>query len=35
MPYQNDMSTLADVVSPAYAAQQMGIQNDTANASHN
>jgi hypothetical protein len=32
MPYQNDMSTLADVVSPAYAAQQMGIQNDTANA---
>lgn len=32
MPYQNDMSTLADVVSPAYAAQQMGIQNDTSNA---
>lgn len=31
MPYQNDMSTLADVVSPAYAAQQTGIQNDTAN----
>lgn len=31
MPYQNDMSTLADVVSPAYAAQQAGIQNDAAN----
>ena len=31
MPYQNDMSTLADVVSPAYAAQQAGMQNDLAN----
>lgn len=31
MPYQNDMSTLADVVGPAYAAQQMGVQNDMAN----
>jgi hypothetical protein len=31
MPYQNDMSTLADVVGPAYAAQQAGIQNDYAN----
>ena len=31
MPYQNDMSTLADVVGPAYAAQQAGIQNDAAN----
>lgn len=31
MPYQNDMSTLADVVGPAYAAQQAGIQNDLAN----
>lgn len=29
--YQNDQATLADVVSPAYAAQQMGIQNDVAN----
>src|SRR5712664_3268678 len=31
MPYQNDLSTLADVISPAYAAQQAGIQNDQAN----
>lgn len=31
MPYQNDLSTLADVVGPAYAAQQAGIQNDAAN----
>lgn len=31
MPYQNDMQTLANVVSPAYAAMQAGIQNDTAN----
>lgn len=31
MPYQNDMSTLADVVSPAYASMQAGIQNDAAN----
>jgi hypothetical protein len=31
MPYQNDMSTLADIVGPAYAAQQAGIQNDAAN----
>lgn len=31
MPYQNDLSTLAQVVSPAYAAQQAGIQNDAAN----
>jgi len=29
--YQNDASTLADIVGPAYAAQQAGIQNDTAN----
>jgi hypothetical protein len=32
MPYQNDMSTLADVVGPAYAAMQAGIQNDATNA---
>lgn len=31
MPYQNNMGTLADVVSPAYAALQAGIQNDAAN----
>lgn len=31
MPYQNDMSTLADVIGPAYAAQQAGISNDAAN----
>ena len=31
MPYQNDMSTLADVVSPVYAATQAGISNDQAN----
>jgi len=31
MPYQNDMMSLADVVGPAYAAQQMGMQNDEAN----
>lgn len=31
MPYQNDMSTLADVVSPAYAAQQAGMQNELEN----
>src|SRR5579859_6268292 len=31
MPYQNDMSSLADIVGPAYAAQQAGIQNDAAN----
>lgn len=29
--YQNDLSTLSQVVSPAYAAQQAGIQNDAAN----
>lgn len=29
--YQNDMSSLADIVGPAYAAQQAGIQNDAAN----
>lgn len=33
MPYQNDMSTLAQIVSPAYAAQQAGMQNDLANES--
>lgn len=31
MPYQNDMMSLADIVGPAYAAQQAGIQNDLAN----
>lgn len=31
MPYQNDIATLADVVGPAYAAQQAGIQNAAAN----
>lgn len=31
MPYMNDMSTLADVVGPAYAAQQIGMQNAQGN----
>jgi hypothetical protein len=31
MPYINDASTAADVISPAYAAQQIGMQNDIAN----
>lgn len=31
MAYVNDAQTLADVVSPAAAAAQMGIQNDAAN----
>jgi hypothetical protein len=31
MPYQNDMSTMADIIGPAYAAQQAGIQNDASN----
>jgi hypothetical protein len=31
MPYQNDLATLADVVSPVYAANQAGIQNEAAN----
>lgn len=31
MPYVNDAATAADVISPAYAAGQIGIQNDLAN----
>lgn len=31
MPYQNDMSTLAQIVGPAYAAQQAGIANENEN----
>lgn len=31
MPYQNDMNSLADIVGPAYAAQQAGIRNDLEN----
>lgn len=31
MPYQNDMNTLADIVSPVDAAVQMGQQNQMAN----
>jgi hypothetical protein len=30
MPYTNDMQSLADIVGPAYAAQQAGIQQDQA-----
>lgn len=31
MPYTNDMATLAQVVGPAYAAQQAGIENEAQN----